>query len=128
MKDAQNVKQNIKQNDDAVETTHLQGQIDNLYSELNRIKQLLIKQTEQPVKQDKQKIKQRGLNIGKWNIVASGGYYRAFRNINGKNRGVYIGKKFTPEIARKKITAKGFDIGDDASDDLFDLAGKIEPG
>ncbi len=61
---------------------------------------------------DKQQIKQRGLNnIGKWNIVESGGYYRAFRNINGKNQGVYIGKKFTPEIAREKIKAKGFDLG-----------------
>ena len=75
----------------------------------NRIKQLEIAKTE--VKQIKQAIKQRGLNnVGKWNIVESGGYYRAFRNIDGKNQGVYIGKVFTEEIARQKIETKGFTV------------------
>jgi len=75
----------------------------------NRIKQ--IESNEQAIKQIKQTVKQKGLNnVGKWNIVESGGYYRAFRNINGKNIGIYIGREFTEENAREKITAKGYSV------------------
>lgn len=45
---------------------------------------------------EKQKIK-----VGNWNIVKSGGYYRAFRRIDGKIHGVYVGKKLNK--ARDKI-------------------------
>lgn len=59
----------------------------------------------------KQSVKVKGLNnVGKWNVVESGGYYRAFRNIGGKNVGIYIGKEFNPENAIAKIKAKGFEI------------------
>lgn len=75
----------------------------------NRIKQL--ESDRQEVKQIKQVVKQKGLNnVGKWNVVESGGYYRAFRNIDGKNVGVYIGKEFDDDLVKEKIQAKGYPL------------------
>ena len=47
---------------------------------------------------EKKKIK-----VGNWNIVKSGGYYRAYQRIKGKVHGVYVGKKLNG--ARAKIDA-----------------------
>lgn len=44
--------------------------------------------------------------IDGWNVVESGGYFRAFRRLNGKLQGVYIGKVFDEEKARERIRAK----------------------
>lgn len=48
---------------------------------------------------DKQKI-----NISGWSIQKSGGFYRAFKRINGKMHGIYIGKNL--DDADRKIAAK----------------------
>lgn len=58
-----------------------------------------------------QQVKQ-SMRLGKWSIVQQGKYYKAFWNNSGKIESVYIGKNFTPESARAKIQAKGFDVGD----------------
>ena len=42
--------------------------------------------------------------IGDWNIVKSGGYYRAFRRVNGKVRGIHLGKNL--KGAKRKIRAE----------------------
>jgi len=112
------IKQSIKHSKDmdmnelnnGLNITQFMQETENRFVELNnRIKQL--ETANQEDKQIKQAIKQRGLNnVGKWNIVESNGYYRAFRNINGKNVGIYIGKEYTPEIAVAKITSKGYEI------------------
>ena len=54
-----------------------------------------------PVKQSRVK---QGLNIGGWTIQQSGGYYRAFKKVNGKMFAVYIGKNL--DDAAAKIEAK----------------------
>jgi Recombinase len=55
-------------------------------------------------KQDKQKGKQTDKQIiGKWNIQCSGGYHRAFRKHQGKQIGVYLGRIFDRDKARKKL-------------------------
>jgi predicted nucleic acid-binding Zn-ribbon protein len=65
-----------------------------------RIKELenSIIEIEETKKTEKKKIK-----VGNWNIVKSGGYYRAYQRIKGKVHGVYVGKKLNG--ARAKIDA-----------------------
>ena len=46
--------------------------------------------------------------IGDWNIVKSGGYYRAFRRIDGKVCGIHLGKSLRG--ANRKIRAKETDF------------------
>jgi len=46
--------------------------------------------------------------IGEWNVVKSGGYYRAFRRIDGRLHGVYLGKSLRG--AAQKIKAKEAEI------------------
>lgn len=55
-----------------------------------------IRETEAPKLPENKKIK-----VGNWNIVKSGGYYRAYQRIKGKVHGVYVGKKLNG--ARGKI-------------------------
>ena len=45
-----------------------------------------------------------GKKIDGWNVVKSGGYYRAFRRIDGKLRAIYLGKNLRG--AAQKIRAK----------------------
>ena len=59
------------------------------------------RKTDRRVKRDGKNAKVDG-----WNVVESGGYFRAFRRLNGKLQGVYIGKVFDPEKAREKIRKK----------------------
>lgn len=49
--------------------------------------------------------------IGHWNIVKSGGYYRAFRRINGKLHAIHLGKDL--RRAAKKIEQKESDLAND---------------
>jgi len=43
-------------------------------------------------------------NFEGWTLTkASDGVYRLFKKFSGKNIGIYIGREFTPEIARHKI-------------------------
>jgi len=44
--------------------------------------------------------------VGTWSVQKSGGYYRLFKRIGGKVRGIYLGKSFDPVKAREKIAAK----------------------
>ena len=44
-------------------------------------------------------------NIDGWTITKSGGYYRLFKKIDGRNRGIYLGKYLDFEVAREKIQA-----------------------
>ncbi|MBF0528817.1 MAG: hypothetical protein HQK55_06020 [Deltaproteobacteria bacterium] len=41
--------------------------------------------------------------IGSWQVILSGGYYRAFRKIEGTVHAVYIGKNFNLDAAKQKI-------------------------
>lgn len=54
-----------------------------------------------PVKQSRVK---QGLTVAGWSIQCSGGFYRAFKRVNGKIEGVYIGKSLNS--AESKIEAK----------------------
>jgi hypothetical protein len=45
-----------------------------------------------------------GKKIGKWNVVKSGAYYRAFRRIDGELKCIYLGKDLRG--AAQKIKAK----------------------
>lgn len=45
-----------------------------------------------------------GKKIGKWNVVKSGAYYRAFRRIDGELKCIYLGKDL--RRATQKIKAR----------------------
>ena len=53
----------------------------------------------------------KGVRVDDWNVVKSGGYYRAFKRIGGKLQGVYLGRNFNFETARAKVQAKEKEIG-----------------
>lgn len=52
----------------------------------------------------KQKTVKQDFKVSGWSIQKSGGYYRAFKKIDGKLRGVYLGKSL--ENAEQKIMEK----------------------
>lgn len=84
-----------------------QGELETAKAELDRVKQELNNQGPNEIKQDGQEAPK---TVDGWSVQFSGGYYRAFRKINGQVKGVYLGKRIDLEAARAKVRAKEKEI------------------
>ncbi len=78
--------------------------------ELNKVKQNVELQTERlnTVKQTETGIPG---NVEGWTIALTGGYYKAFKKVAGKVRGVHLGKVFALDRAVEKIRSKEIELG-----------------
>jgi hypothetical protein len=89
----------VKQQQDTVsDLSPLMVKLSQMETELAQLRALF-----SPVKEDR---RTDGKTVDGWNVVCSGGYYRAFRRIKGKMQSVYIGKTFDIQKARQRIADK----------------------
>lgn len=88
----------------------IEQRLNELNDRLNKIESTDYQDIKQRDKDMVNKINKEVNKVGKWNVVKSGDYYRAFRKMGGKTVGVHLGREFKEDDATEKITAKGFPI------------------
>ncbi len=106
------VKQSLEEAN--AENERLQSMVGTLTGELNKVKQEAanmetenerlnnaVKQTESDVP----------ANVEGWTVAFTGGYYKLFKKVGGKVKGVHLGKVFDRDKAVEKIKAKEAELG-----------------
>ncbi len=114
-----NLLNKVKQEKDTVsDLSPLMVKLSQMETELAQLRALF-----SPVKPDSRRTD--GKTVEGWNVVQSGGYFRAFRRIKGKMQSVYIGKTFDIEKARQRVIDKekglrtdGLDLSDKVKQDI----------
>jgi len=85
------VRQDYKEN--LVQFSIIEEQKKSLELELNQVRQKLPNQKSIPIPKQ----------LDGWGVQLKGNYYRLFKKIRGKVKWIHIGKKWDPDLARKKI-------------------------
>ena len=124
------VKQSLEET--TLERDRLQAELDELTKRFNEVKQILgneNKRLERENERLRSEVEKAGAGTGRlnnqvkqteadipanvegWTVGKSGPYYKLFKKIDGKVKGIHMGKAFDRERAVEKIRAKEAELG-----------------